>query len=527
MERESSLDHHGHPAVLQRASSEQTRRVTLDLKTGSSSVFMTTPREQHRKRQSRRLERAWTDGQLLTEHSIRAKTLPEPLSDKVVHLVKTLKKGVAQPAQGGNRSRTPSPKSDKVCKKTVGRRVTISELATTNDEAVEALLEPEQMHTSSGSGVHPCSPGSLSSGTASDVCSEEAQLGEASGSSDNESYENPEERRHVGVQRRASEQTMVLGLKSLASRQQWRYSEPVRDDSCQRVMLRKKVNGEARRFTEVYARTINILEQHMTLDPPTENRHSVDLGELRDYCSNYDEATPPPSLETTMHGMGSPSRKTVFGFSADQFREQEATPPASTVTTMNSIGSEKRCSNFRSPSPETMVEETNKHGFSADQLRQQATALGEEMEDTDQQWLQVLKALKTVREESVIAWQNWVGGQLPACDWDATSPLLRSDSAESPVRSVISSPRSPDPVQVVKNMMLMKQRMLSIHEQGGPMEEDAFVAHRSNGKASPRATLSAVVRKANQISRSLSTASAVGSFVSAVAMPREEETIAG
>merc|ERR1712062_830558 len=52
-------------------------------------------------------------------------------------------------------------------------------------------------------------------------------------------------------------------------------------------------------------------------------------------------------------------------------------------------------------------DETLLLGCDADQLRRQAIALGEKMEDTNQQWLQVLQALKAVREESFLARHHW------------------------------------------------------------------------------------------------------------------------
>jgi len=499
MEREGGLDE---ADIAHQANVLPPRRVTLDLKSGRSSVFMTAPKQQHRKRQSRRLEKAWTTGHLPYEHSVRSKTLPEPLSDQAItNLSDDLKRGPAHAGQSGTDAHNSWPIDKASCKKGIGRRVTISELAATNDEISGALLEPLETHPSSGSGAaagtRPRSPASSSS--ASDACSETAELGEeASESSDQESRErseddqfcDPEERRHVGVQRRASEQTMVLGLKSLASRQQWRYPEPVKEDSCQRVMLRKKVNGEARRFTEIYARTVDIFDQFMTLDPPVEKRHSIDLAELQDYCSNTDEVTPTASaVETTQSGESADRRPTL------QTMHEEA-------TTFGTL----------SPTSDTVMQASGTSG--ADSFREEAKALKKQLEDTNQRWLQVLEVLKTAKEDTVIAQQLWVGGPLPKSDLDAPqSPTRRpSDPAER-----AGSPTNADPVQVVKSMVLMKQRMHSADEQGGRMEEDAFVSKRSSGEASsPRAALSEVVRKAAQISRSLSTASAVRSFVSIV-----------
>mmetsp|Transcript_72194 Transcript_72194/g.143188 ORF Transcript_72194/g.143188 Transcript_72194/m.143188 type:complete len:445 (+) Transcript_72194:28-1362(+) len=436
MAEQSSFDPLKCCDVVKRATTVLPRRITLDLTKGNSSVFVTSPREQHRKRQAMRIEKAWTDGQLFNEHNFRSNTLPEPASEKMKHLVDGLNRGTSHATQGNN-PQSSSPEFDKASKKTLRRRDTISEIRT-NEEVVEDLLGPAKMHPVSGScalpfspaisnfGARPSNPDFSGSGTASDASGEKAEVNMAPGGSGDDQPNNPEECRHAGVQRRASEQTMVLGLKSLASRQRWRYMEPVKD-SCQRVMLRKKVNGEARRFTEIYARTVNILDKHMTLDPPVEKRHSVDPAELKDYSSSYDEAMSPPS-----------------SFS---------------VTSMRSIVSSKQ-----SLPRGRIPEESDAYGINAEQVREQAQAL-----------------------------------------------------------------------EVVKNMVLIQQRMRIKHEQGGPIEANVFVTHRASRIASTQTSLGEIVRKVKQISMSLSTASATGRFARTVpgtcmigeATLMEEELLAG
>jgi len=68
----------------------------------------------------------------------------------------------------------------------------------------------------------------------------------------------------AGVLRRASEQIMIVQLKQLAAKQKLRYSLKAQ---------RQRVIEEAVKFTELYCRTVSILEACFTLRPPL-RRHS-------------------------------------------------------------------------------------------------------------------------------------------------------------------------------------------------------------------------------------------------------------
>lgn len=85
-----------------------------------------------------------------------------------------------------------------------------------------------------------------------------------------------------GIQKRASEQTRMLQLKGLVTRQKLRYSDPGAD-AATRIAQRQQVGSSAAQFTEVYASTVNILETNMTLEPPARRRHSVEVSELAAY----------------------------------------------------------------------------------------------------------------------------------------------------------------------------------------------------------------------------------------------------
>lgn len=130
--------------------------------------------------------------------------------------------------------------------------------------------------------------------------SEDEDASSSSGSSGNDGEESPamvckqssETRRHTGVMRRASEQTMMMNLKSLAVRQKLRYSDPTGESAAMRVHQRKQVGYEASKFNEVYARTVSILSTHMTLEPPARRRHSIDVPELDAYNSPRESPTP-------------------------------------------------------------------------------------------------------------------------------------------------------------------------------------------------------------------------------------------
>jgi len=221
----------------------------------------------------------------------------------------------------------------------------------------------------------------------------------------------------------------------------------------------------------------------MTLDPPVEKRHSIDLAELKDHS-----AVATSSRNSTASSTWSPLLTPGVCTEADSFGVHESSPGVSTS--------------------------------GAEWFRDQA-------KDIDQRWLQVLEALRAVREESVIARQLWDGDQLPTRDADATQPVLPA----SPSGLV----RAADPFQVAKNMVLMQQRarsmpvqrVRSMPEQGQAMEVDVFVTHRPSGKASTRASLSEIVRKVKQISMSLSSAAAIGNFVRTVEGGMEQELPAG
>lgn len=85
-----------------------------------------------------------------------------------------------------------------------------------------------------------------------------------------------------GVQKRASEQMRMLQLKSVTTRQKLRYSDP-NCDAVTRMFQRRQVGSEAAKFTEVYANTLNIMQEHMTLEPPARRRHSVEVSDLAAY----------------------------------------------------------------------------------------------------------------------------------------------------------------------------------------------------------------------------------------------------
>lgn len=72
------------------------------------------------------------------------------------------------------------------------------------------------------------------------------------------------EQLRAGVMRRASEQIMMAQLKQFAAKQKLRYSPGSQ---------RERIIAEAVRFTELYCRTISILETCLTLRPPL-RRHS-------------------------------------------------------------------------------------------------------------------------------------------------------------------------------------------------------------------------------------------------------------
>jgi len=97
----------------------------------------------------------------------------------------------------------------------------------------------------------------------------------------------------MGIQKRASEQMRMFQLKSVNTRQKLRYSDPA-CDAATRMKQRRQVGAEALKFSEVYATTLDIMEEHMTLEPPARRRHSVEISELAAYHA------PPPNSDEAM-----------------------------------------------------------------------------------------------------------------------------------------------------------------------------------------------------------------------------------
>jgi hypothetical protein len=91
------------------------------------------------------------------------------------------------------------------------------------------------------------------------------------------------------IKRRANEHCMPAQLKQLSLKQRLRFS-PVGSEegsSTQRIENRQQVCAAAKGFTEIYAQTLDIFEQHMTMRPPT-RRHSIAIADLQ----AYSEETP-------------------------------------------------------------------------------------------------------------------------------------------------------------------------------------------------------------------------------------------
>lgn len=96
---------------------------------------------------------------------------------------------------------------------------------------------------------------------------------------------------HAGIMRRANEQTMVANLKQLSVKQRLRCGHC--DAGTPRMRRRQQVGATAAAFTEMYGKTVGILEEHMTLTPPC-RCHSLMGIDLSEYDT-------PPSSESPVN----------------------------------------------------------------------------------------------------------------------------------------------------------------------------------------------------------------------------------
>jgi len=141
--------------------------------------------------------------------------------------------------------------------------------------------------------LHPTEERSSSGSEDSDDESDDEESDEEEDEDEEPIEWNSEASLKIGIKKRASEQVRMFQLKSVNTRQQLRYSDPT-CDAATRMLQRRQVGAEAMKFSEVYATTLDIMEEHMTLEPPARRRHSVEISELAAYHA------PPPNSDEAM-----------------------------------------------------------------------------------------------------------------------------------------------------------------------------------------------------------------------------------
>lgn len=104
----------------------------------------------------------------------------------------------------------------------------------------------------------------------------------------------------TGVMSRASEQLMVMNVKSLAARQKLRFDTHGPATSTQRRRL--ETQDEARKFTEIYNSTVDVLKSHMTLVAPRAGRQSIMDLSLREYDSSSPSPSSSPKIRSCADG---------------------------------------------------------------------------------------------------------------------------------------------------------------------------------------------------------------------------------